>query len=99
MLLPSRSRSRPTQLPSSFYHYKTNNIPFSRSFSSSLNTSRRAFPSPFPILSNSSATCSLTVASRPVSSSAVFPTAVPPLQQYPTQQYSLIPDPSTAVSL
>ena len=105
-MLPSRSRSRPTQPSLFFYHYNTNNIQIFNIFLLIFKpiTTRISFPLNY-ILSNSSATCTPTVATEPVSSSAVFPTAVPPLQQYPIQQYSStasIPQqqyPSTATSL
>jgi hypothetical protein len=87
-VLPSRSRSRPTQPSLFFYHYNTNNVQIFNIFLLIFKpiTTRISFPLNY-IVSNSSATCTPTVATKPVSSSAVFPTEVPPLQQYPIQQY------------
>ena len=74
-MLPSRSRSRPTQPSLFFYHYNTNNIQIFNIFLLIFKpiTTRISFPLNY-ILSNSSATCTPTVATKPVSSSAVFPT-------------------------
>ena len=76
-MLPSRSRSRPTQPSLFFYHYNTNNIQIFNIFLLIFKpiTTRISFPLNY-ILSNSSATCTPTVATEPVSSSALSHTAV-----------------------
>jgi hypothetical protein len=90
-MLPSTSRSRPTQPSLFFYHYNTNNIQIFKIFLLIFKPITTSISFPFSyILSNSSATCTPTVATKPVSSStAVSHTAVLLYSKYPSTAVSL----------